>query len=678
MVIGSYNRWLFAFLFLFTASNFECLIRKPTSGSSGGSFLFAAAQDKPSFTTPQFSNITHRTFVCDRFIQYANGTTNIRDLLEGLDLSVGIVDQGNDIYLRLNRSDPDPNNWSINENDPGIFVKILDELASRGKFSWRKSFAFVQPPRTFDVNPTTGTNFTWTDVLLDAVTRYDFSFAEWVHNQERRRLGISFPVGWFDASTILVQNKVEQVSTFNVAAFLRPFSVGVWYLSCAVIFFSGIVWWALDKIEFPDDKINTVVFDTFFTTLTITQHHMYENPHTVAKRIFSFSLALWSLILAAAYTANLASYLVAEQRPLVLADTLQGVDEGRLPLCVRSGAAVYGQVSRAFEGIDFRPQDSFDAVYESLRAGRCDLMASRKADFDAFKNDRFKNPNCSLEWVGRVQFINKGGPGTLVDTSNFCTSVIRHVLDVHLHEMISDGTIDFLWNTHLRNLDNIQLCGGTKLDDVEVVDPKYSLQANDVGGVFVFHGVMILISFIVTLCESPWRRKRHAKRKLREAQREAMEANYSEYEEEVIEKPRPSMERLASCSGRPSMERLASSYGRPSMERYASAKSLVYCGDFDDSNRSEGDEIYETDGLLRSIQRMQTKIDRLQRHVKRKIEEKNGEVSTSFASKALRSLPVIADVIDEDESPSEEASLEKIVSTEEESKIGQIIEGKIM
>lgn len=372
--MGSCNRWLFAFLCLFTASKFESLSR-----SSGGVFgsIFAEAQDKPFYTTPQYSNITHRTFVCDRFALYANRSVDIRDLLEGLELSVGIVDQGNDIFFRLNRSDPDPNNWYILEEDPGIFVLILDELAARGGFTWRNSFAYVQPPQTLEYNPATGANFSWTDVLLDAVNRYDFSFAEWVHNQERRRLGISFPVGWFDASTILVQNKVEKIAEFEYTAFLRPFSTEVWYLICAVIFFSGIMYWLIDKVEYPDDKINTVVYDTFLTTLTFTQHHQYWDPSTHGKRIFGYSAAFWAMILASSYTANLATFLVAQQRPVILAETLDEVEQAQLPLCVRAGAAVYGQVSRSYGGVAFRPEDDFDAVYQSLREGRCDLMASR-------------------------------------------------------------------------------------------------------------------------------------------------------------------------------------------------------------------------------------------------------------------------------------------------------------
>jgi len=642
MSIATCHRWLFAALVLFTASQHESL---RLSYYSSGSILFAAAQDKPSFTTPQYSspNISHRTFVCDRFAQYAAGERDVRYLLEGLNLSVGIVDQGNDIFLRLNRTGDDKDMYSINEEDPGIFVHILDELAARGRFSWRKSFAWIQPPNTTQINPLTNKEYSWTDVLLDAVMRYDFSFAEWVHNQERRKLGISFPVGWFDASTILVQNKVEKGSEFELEAFLRPFSTEVWYLICAVVFFSGIVYWMIDKIEYPDEKINSVVYDTFLTTLTFTQHHQYWDPSTHGKRIFGYSAAFWALIMASSYTANLASFLVAQQRPVIFAETLEQVEERDLTLCVRAGAAVAGQVSRTFPGISVRGESDFEDVYRTLREGEgCEMMASRAADFDAFKDDQEKNPSCTLEWVGRAAFINKGGPGTLVDTSIYCTSTIRYVLDFHMHEMLADGTIENLWNTHLRSLENYKLCV-PKDNAVQGLDGEYALNVTDLGGVFVFHGALVVIAILVTIVESPWRRKRHRKK---------AESQSSMAEEDSEGANAEDLTGYMS-QFRPSMERLHSSR---SMRNLIGADMATFYQTYSDRNDSfvgstiksqinnsirHGESIeLPADTFLQSLQKMQAKVDELQRR---------GEQQRRLAGDVIRPPDMPLPVIEDDE-----------------------------
>mmetsp|Transcript_44280 Transcript_44280/g.106669 ORF Transcript_44280/g.106669 Transcript_44280/m.106669 type:complete len:673 (-) Transcript_44280:74-2092(-) len=661
MAMGSCNsnRWIFAFLFLFTASKYECL------RTSGSILLFAAAQQKPNFTTPQYSNITHRTDVCNRFALYVSGKLDIKRALENFSLTVGIVDQGNDIFFRLdgrNKSDPnqDPNELTINMEDPGIFAHILDELAFRGGFTWRNSFAYVQPPQTDKIkNKITNETYSWTDVLLDAVQRYDFSFAEWVHNQERRRLGISFPVGWFDASTIIVQNQVEKKAEFEYTAFLRPFSTEVWYLICAVIFFSGIMYWMIDKVEYPDDKINTVVYDTFLTTLTFTQHHQYWDPSTHGKRIFGYSAAFWALILASAYTANLASFLVAQQRPIILAETLDEVEQDKLPLCVRAGAAVEGQIKKEHGNAVLRRFPKFEDVYTTLTGdmpvekGGCDLMASRAADFDAFRNNEKLNPKCSLEWVGRAAFINKGGPGTFVDTSVKCTSLIKHVLDVHMHDMLADGVIESLWNSHLRSLPDYTVCAASTLGETQSLDGEYALQVTDVGGVFVFHGVLIFISIIVTAIESPWRRKRHRKK----AARLETDGTGSEYEE---------------ASVKPSMESLSKNRSMKNLVGAEMTNFYQVYSDFDDSyGNTVEDSIRDSiragesfhlpsDGLLRRIGKMQKTMDQLQRQVeaarKRKMEANEGN-ATKRGSKqmTLVRLPSTNEVNEEEHHPSDDA-----------------------
>lgn len=660
----------------------------------------------PFFTTPQFSNITHRTNVCDQFLVYAEGEVEIRDLLQGLELTVGIVDQGNDIYLRLNRATDN----SILEEDPGIFVHILDELALRAGFTWRNSYALIAPPNTASLNPLTGNNYSWTDVLHDAVTRYDFSFAEWVHNQDRRKLGISFPVGWFDASTILVQNSVDRVAEFEVTAFLKPFSNEVWYLICAVIFFSGVVYWMIDKIEYPDDKINTVVYDTFLTTLTFTQHHMYWDPSTHGKRIFAYSAAFWALVLASAYTANLASFLVAQKTAVILAQDLDEVFERQLPLCIRDGAAVFNQINNEYStkgGVNFRASSTFQEVYEDLTAGRCDMMATRAgtwnlephknldciaqffcypltillhylsaADFDAFKNDQSKNPDCSLEWVGRAQYVNKGGPGTLVDTSVYCTSVVRHVLDVHIHEMLSDGFIEKVWNQHLRTLDQYNVCAPSSLDETQLLDGEYALEITDVGGVFVFHAILILVSIIVTLVESPWRRKRHAKK----------EAALADYDDDIDASEssdtshRPSMERRASSK---SLRNLAGAELANFYQVYQESSYLMVDAEehIRESIRNRESIHVPPGGLLTSIEKMSGEIDRLHRYVlakrKRKLQKANAAKATNL-SLMLQDADGSAQTTDEDDemTPPSKNDLPKDEDSSDVSSGGNPNEGK--
>jgi hypothetical protein len=69
---------------------------------------------------------------------------------------------------------------------------------------------------------------------------------------------------------------------------------------------------------------------------------------------------------------------------LILAQNLDQVFEKQLPLCIRDGAAVFNQISNEYNakgGVNFRASPDFQQVYEDLRSGRCDMMATRAGMF---------------------------------------------------------------------------------------------------------------------------------------------------------------------------------------------------------------------------------------------------------------------------------------------------------
>jgi hypothetical protein len=223
----------------------------------------------------------------------------------------------------------------------------------------------------------------------------------------------------------------------------------------------------------------------------------------------------------------------------------------------------------------------------------------------------------------------------LVDTSVYCTSVIRHVLDVHMHEMLTDGFIDKVWNSHLRTLENYHVCAASVLDETQILDGEYALQITDVGGVFVFHAILIFISILVTIAESPWRRKRHDKR---DARKDASLAEHARDDAEPSESSdapsRPSLERLASAR---SLRNLA---GAELANFYQVYQESSYMYDAEESIKESirnHESIRVPPGdLLKSIEKMSTEIDRLHKYVvaKRKRNKKmaDGQQAINNAS----------------------------------------------
>ena len=263
-----------------------------------------AAQQAPAYDKTPFTNDYHKTNLCGISKERGASGETLRNALQGLQLNVGIIDHQDPSFLNLVGV-----NATLDENDPGLFAVLLDELASRAGFTWRESFGQILPPhhelnegRMVDDGVGGKRPVTWTDILVDAVERYDFSFGEWVHNLHRRKLGIGFPEGWYDASTILIQSGAgldDARPQFVAASFLKPFSNRVWALILAVILVSGVAYWLLDVI-ISGKKRTITGADFFFQSMAFTQHHVEWNPSTHAQRIFSFSLSFWALIMASA------------------------------------------------------------------------------------------------------------------------------------------------------------------------------------------------------------------------------------------------------------------------------------------------------------------------------------------------------------------------------------------
>ncbi|CAJ1956915.1 unnamed protein product [Cylindrotheca closterium] len=447
----------------------------------------------PFYTTPQFSNVNHRTNVCDRFAAYANGQLEIRDALSGLQLSVGVVDQPNPLYFNLHR-----NNITINDQFPGIFVEILDELARRGNFTWRETYARILPP-----NMTQKFDATWTDVLVDSVERYDISFAEWVHTHERRRRGVHFPVGWYDTSTIFIRNTREGIKNeFNFNSWTRPLHWSLWALFALGFLYNRTMLWILDKIEDDGSPREITSKEKVFRIRMV--EIVFDSDRSNAKRLHNMSSSLFAMVFVSSLTANLATFLIQQSEPDFQYVGLDDLDSRFTPVCVRQADAVFESLSNDYETMNFIRSDTSLENYQRILAGDCKVVATRRADFDIFERNPVANPDCTLEWVGRPEYINFGGMGTIVDTNTTCTSLVGHVLDLHMHEMTE--FVEEAWENYLADLSSYECPAKVAAKE----DTRYSLTLNDIGGIFIVFAGVAFLGLFVAMIEQHFERKRRA------------------------------------------------------------------------------------------------------------------------------------------------------------------------
>jgi len=309
------------------------------------------AQETPLFTTSimDYGPGTHRQSVCHLQAQLHNGTLDLRNALQGLQLRP-VLFKGSlsSVFLPAN-AEAIP----THDNDPGIVVEILDQLADRAGFTWRTSYGLAD----FDRVPA---NATFDNVLEWSSKMYDISCTMWTQSVPRLSLGVAFPEGWFDASLVLVGNKESSNSDFNLWSFLEPFTFRVWGLIAFSILISALVYgtnyreilslhhgiglvtdfhpyhaW-MERYETDDRLGRRPTENIFYAAIAFTGDNRYE-PTSHNGRLFVFSMGFFFLLIGSAYTANLASFLVVQNQQRVSVDGVgDAVRRGKV-LCMLGG-----------------------------------------------------------------------------------------------------------------------------------------------------------------------------------------------------------------------------------------------------------------------------------------------------------------------------------------------------
>lgn len=460
--------------------------------------------DDAPYQTLQFTpNITHRTNLCERQQLLRLGDIGFLDVLRGMELSVGLPDI------------PGLNGW-VNYDEkagtfaeyPGYHIELLDELAYRAGFSWRNSYGVINPYLDSDFKPNATTN----ELLVWTVNAYDFSFSGWDHSIERMQLGVDFPMGFADSSTILItRNSAADDNDFNFFSFLQPFDWTVWVSILVTIIFTGLVYRWVSKtysigqstMQPRDENVHGKVpgVNIFYAALTATGH-MEFSPVTYGERILVLSLCFWSLVIAATYTANLASVMISKNQSIYPATSISEAQYRGISVCVTKGLAVATKLKEAYPNANIVEIEGFTSMYDHLLANKCGLVADTVSRFEVSKLNGTLNPDCALEWVGRAVDISSSGPANIVDAGVYCTSLVGHIFEYYLKDMQHDG---FLENAFERYVSSVTT--HTCPEEAETspdADESFKLTMVDMGGIFICHGIACVLGLLVSFMQRYW------------------------------------------------------------------------------------------------------------------------------------------------------------------------------
>jgi hypothetical protein len=441
----------------------------------------ADAQDFPSLNLPLFSEeVSYRQNVCDRHDSYYNGAFELRDALEGFELHP-LITIGQ--YFHLDK------NGAIDEEDPGLLVAILDELAKRGSFTWRNSFAVTEGP---------GENHTWTDLLAWGTESYDVSVDWYIKNVERLRIGTGFPEGFVDASFILVGFKEDESNNSDLWTWTLPFNRDLWIAIAITVVVSGILY---EVVEVMGPATETKPREWhpgkgIFGALLIVMQHFHINPRTRGGKLLSLSLAFWSLIVVTTYTANLASFFVIQNAPSSQIQTVDDAINAEMSMCLWKDTASHEFLLENFPKGTYVPISGQFGIFEGLLDGTCGLVVATLDQWEQAEIDKTINKHCNLERIGRVINFQDAGFGVKADSGRLCTSFVEDVLNFHLVDMNTDGTMDLLKKKEKQKTSSINCEAIDASSGDGEVSTQLSLQV--MAGPFVVHAIMTGLALVWT------------------------------------------------------------------------------------------------------------------------------------------------------------------------------------
>jgi len=348
---------------------------------------------------------------------------------------------------------------------------------------------------SFGVVPERTKNETWTDVITFTVDHYDVAADWWYRSLERVDKGLSSTVKWYDSSTIMIAaksvDKDAQVGGINWFAVFAPLDLGVWIFTAVTIIITGFAYHANDYImhrqrQEDRDRLGANVFKTY---MAFTGHVLFE-PRFLPNRLLLSSIALLCLIFVSAYTANLASFLVNDNRKMTI-ERFPDVMKYDYRVCVWRGGEDTLAIRKAHPDARYVEKENELEMYQGLVSGECEIALVSKESHERYVNKKEYNPTCGLKVVGFPVRVGMAS-FNLRSSMDLCSSIVREVLDIFLLEITEDGTLDKIKKDCYQGSQDCEMewKGGKE---------NQSLSLSDFSGIFIMYYSALVLTLILAV-----------------------------------------------------------------------------------------------------------------------------------------------------------------------------------
>ena len=424
-----------------------------------------------------------RTNLCDRIVAVKNGSVIQDEALKGAHLSIITTEWD----PRILRWDASTRQWT------GLEVKLLDELSRRASFTYSlevKDWSNVSD---------------WDTKLFETTAQYDLVTAGYWHiTPERMQKGVYSPYGFLDSTLWLVAipEGKPPFSFEEIVSFLAPFTAWVWITFLWLMLATGLLFSYLEAAknteDYPEGRkgffgflSKTYFFDSVYKSSGHITGSSGFTPKTWPGKILIMSWT-WCIVLTlAAYTANLATFLVVQTENKVSFSTVRDAVQRGKRFSVQSGTVAQAWFeSRNYTDVVVASSEDITTRAKGLQ-GSVDFAVFPQFEYEMLKQKRAVNPSCDMTHVGLPLLSLKAGWMALNDVTEKCTKLVGDVLNVWFLRLEIESTLQEMVKG---SLIPYQTCFTETSDGG---DEATRLEITNMLGILCLHGVGVLLALVV-------------------------------------------------------------------------------------------------------------------------------------------------------------------------------------
>ena len=199
------------------------------------------------------------------------------------------------------------------------------------------------------------------------------------------------------------------------------------------------------------------------------------------------------VFLLAAFTANLASFLVAKQEAKRSFGSVREAVAQQKSIVMNHGWPQHEWFEHAYPGYtgSLLTTETVQDIGKKLVNGTYDSALLGQFEIEQLQQDPYVNPKCSLTHVGEPLLTTQGGWMVFQDVETYCTLLVREVLAIWFLRLEMQGALRQMVHESLVPRENCPVI--MKSRDAEL-KPLY---IQNVLGILLLHGLGVLVAFFM-------------------------------------------------------------------------------------------------------------------------------------------------------------------------------------